>query len=108
MFWEDADQMGLSNRTRVYLRGEGLDHPDDLREFTKKEAWAQIVENCKRPPQATNEEGEIVNQQLFQLPAKSLLRLRTAGLVCDYYHKTTRTLSAPNMMWTRLSSFQLE
>ena len=37
--------MGLSNRTRVYLQGEGLNHPDDLREFTKKEAWEQIVEN---------------------------------------------------------------
>ena len=49
-----------------------------------------------------------MNQQPFQLPAKSLLRLRTAGLVCDYYHRTTRTLSAPNMMWTRLSNFQSE
>ncbi len=37
-FFEDGAQMGLSNRTRVYLQGEGLTHPDDLIKFVKKEA----------------------------------------------------------------------
>ena len=61
-FFEDADQMGLSNHTRVYVQGEGIDRPDDLQEFTEKDAWDQIIENCKRPPQTTNAAGNLVNQ----------------------------------------------
>ncbi len=38
-FFEDGAQMGLSNRMRVYLQGEGITHPDDLLEFVKTEAW---------------------------------------------------------------------
>ena len=40
-FFEDGAQMGLSNRTRVYLQGEGITHPDNLIEFVKKEAWTR-------------------------------------------------------------------
>ena len=100
--------MGLSNRTRTYLKGEGIVQPDDLAEFTKKEAWAQIVENCKRPPQIPGAGGALVNQQPFLLPAKSLLRLKTASLVADYYLRTLRDLTAGNMVWTRLNNFQVE
>ncbi len=114
-FFEDNNQMGLSNRTRLYLQGEGLTHPDDLREFRRKEAWEQVVENCKRPPQIAAQAAAaggaapaLVVQQPFQLPAKSLLRLKTAAIVCDYYHRTNRQLTAANMMWTRLNNFQLE
>ena len=49
-FFEDNDQMGLSNRTRVFLQGEGIMHPSDLSEFTKKDAWDPVLEQCKRPP----------------------------------------------------------
>ena len=70
-FYEEPAQMGLSHRTRVHLQDEGINHPEDLAEFTKKETWDQIVENCKRPPQIPDpdEEGALVNQQPFQLPA---------------------------------------
>ena len=57
-FFEEAAQMGLPHRTRVYLQGEGINHPDDLVEFTEKEAWAQIVEACKRPPRWLHLLGE--------------------------------------------------
>ncbi len=73
-FFEDGVQMGLSNRTRVYLQGEGITHPNDLIEFVKKEAWDQILENCKRPPQVVNAVGNLADQQPFLLPARSLLR----------------------------------
>ena len=56
-FFEDADQMGLSHKTRVYLQGEDINHPDDLAEFMDKETWDQIIENCKRPPQIPGPAG---------------------------------------------------
>ena len=51
-FFEDNDQMGLSNRTRVFLQNEGIQHPRDLADFAKDEHWSQIIENCKRPPRS--------------------------------------------------------
>ncbi len=84
-FFEDQAQMGLSNRTRVYLQGEGITHPDDLAEFCEKEIWDKIIENCKRPPQVANAAGVLGDKQPFQLPVRSLLRLCIAARVVDYY-----------------------
>ena len=109
-FFEDNDQMGLSNRTRVHLQSEGIIDPNDLAEFLKSNSWTQVLENCKRPPQIANPANALVmiNQQPFQLPAKSLLRLKVAAIVIDYYGRTTRILSAGNLTWVRLSNFQVE
>ena len=109
-FFQDADQMGLSNRTRIYLQGEGIDHPDDLAEFLDKETWDQIIENCKRPPQVPAPGGGagLVAQQPFLLPAKSLMRLKTAARIVDYYQRTARPLTAGNMAWVRLNNFRVE
>ena len=109
-FFEDAAQMGLSNRTRLYLQDEGITHPDDLFEFTDKDAWAQIVETCKRPPQVpgVGVNAPLVSQQPFQLPAKSLLRLKVASKVVEFYMRTARPLTAANMRWVRLSNFKIE
>ena len=109
-FYEDADQMGLSNRTRVHLRDEGIDHPEDLSEFTKKETWDQIIKNCKRPPQIAdpNDAGQFINQQPFQLPAKSLMWLKVATKIALYYSNTARPMTTGNMAWVRLNNFQLE
>ena len=49
-FFRDADQMGLSAHTQAQLAGEGITNLGDLADFDNKEAWAQIVKNCKRPP----------------------------------------------------------
>ena len=37
-FFEDNDKMGSSNRTRLYLQGEVISHPEDLLEFVEKDA----------------------------------------------------------------------
>ena len=73
-FFENDDQMGLLNATRVYLQSEGITHPRDLIDFVKKEAWDQVQENCKRPPQIPdpNNPGGLLNQAAFRLPSKSL------------------------------------
>ena len=35
-FFEENAQMGLSNRTRLYLQSEGIVELDDLNNFVKK------------------------------------------------------------------------
>ena len=107
-FFENADQMESSNRTRVHLQGEGITHPNDLLEFMDKNSWKQIVETCKRPPQIAGAGGALVDQQPFQLPAKSLLRLQIAAKVVEHYTKTARPLAAANIRWVCLSNFKIE
>ena len=108
LFFEDANQMGLSNRTRVYLQTEGITTPDDLIDFVTKDSWDPIVDNCKRPPQILGAGGALVNQQSFHLPAKSLLRLKTAAKVVLYYNRTGRPLTAASLTWARMSNFKIE
>ena len=98
-FFESNAQMGLSNRTRVYLQSEGIIEPDALIDFVKKEAWDQVLENCKRPPQIPNptNASQLIPQAAFQFPAKSLLRLCMAALAIQYYERTGRALSTSGM-----------
>ncbi len=44
----------------------------------------------------------------FQLPAKSLLHIKTMSKVVDYYSKTLWTLVDGSMTWVRLSNFKVE
>ena len=108
LFFEDANQMGLSNRTRLHLQTEGITTPDDLVDFVTKDSWDPIVDNCKRPPQIPGAGGALVNQQAFHLPAKSLMRLKTAAQVVLFYNRTGRALTAPSLTWARMSNFKVE
>ena len=73
-FFQDADHMGISACTQAQLAGEGIANLDDLTDFNNKEAWAQIVENCKRTPKIAdpNNANQLVVQEPFQLPVNSL------------------------------------
>ena len=51
--------MGLSARNQDQLAGEGITDLDDLADFDNKEAWAQIVKNCKRPPKIADPNNAI-------------------------------------------------
>ena len=44
-FFEDADQTGLPNHTRVFLQSEGITDVDDLQEFVTKDSWSQLLKN---------------------------------------------------------------
>ena len=108
MFFEAPDQIWLSNRTRLHLQSKGITTADDLRNFAKAGSWTQILDNCKRPPQA-GVAGNLVNQPAFQLPAKSLMRLKVASQAVEYYLNTGRALLSTGMIWTnRLRNFQAE
>ena len=111
MFFENANQMGLANRTRVYLQTEGIVTVEDLAEFVTKESWVQVIENCKRPPKIpdpANPAGPLIEQEAFRIGAKSLKRLKVAAKCIAYYINTGRDLTAAALMWnTRLATFEV-
>ena len=110
-FFEGPDQMALSHRTRVFLQSEGINAVGDLVDFVTKDSWAQVVENCKRPPMIPDpaNAGQMIAQEPFRLPAKSLMRLKVASVAVSYYEKTGRPLTAGIMMWNpRLRNFAME
>ena len=85
-FFEGPDQMALSHRTRVFLQSEGINLVGDLVDFVTKDSWAQVVENFKRPrmiPDPANA-GQLMAQEPFRLPAKSLMRLKVAAVAVSY------------------------
>ena len=67
-----------------------------ITDFNNKEAWAQIVENCKRPPKIAdpNNANPLIAQEPFQLPAKSLIRLKVAAKAVKYFNSIDRLLTA--------------
>ena len=88
--------MWLSARTQAQLVGEGITNLDDLADSDNKEAWAQIVENCKRPPKIAdpNNANQLIAQEPFQLPAKYLMRLKVAAKAVKYFNSIDRSLTA--------------
>ena len=110
-FFQEADQIELSARTQAQLAGEGITNLDDIADFDNKEAWAQIVENCKRPPKIAdpNNANQLVAQEPFQLPAKSLMRLKVDARTVKYFNSIDRPLTANMMTWEkRLKNFNME
>ena len=110
-FFRDINQMGHSARTRIYLQGEGILIPDDLIDFTSKDSWDQIVDNCKCPariPDPSNV-GQFIEKEAFQIPVKSLMRLKVSEKAVEYYPKTDRPLTAPDITYKqRLKNFKAE
>jgi hypothetical protein len=49
LFFEDTNNMGLSNCTRLQLTHEGIVVPDDFKEFNK-EGLSAIFLNLYKPP----------------------------------------------------------
>ena len=110
-FFRNADQMGLSARTQAQLAGEGITNLNGLADFDNKEAWAQIVENCKRPPKIAdpNNANQLVAQGPFQLPANSLMRLEVASKAVKYFNIIDCPLTANMMTWDKLfKNFKME
>ena len=54
-FFEDGNQMGLANCTRIFLQEEGITTVGDLVEFTEDKIWLQVIDNCKSYPQVSPE-----------------------------------------------------
>ena len=108
-FFRELDQMGLSARTRIHLQGEGILIPDNLIDFTRKDSWYQIVDNCKRPARIPDPAsvGKFIAQEDFQLPKKSLMRLKVSAKAVEYYSNMDCLLIDPGITYEqRLKNFK--
>ena len=79
-FFEDADQMNLTTRTRTgSLVVEGIISVDDLAEW-KDNGWDQWSSNCKKPDRIPdpNDAALLIAQAPLTLSVKSLKRLKIA------------------------------
>ena len=98
LFFEDAAQMGLSNRTRLQLQTEGIVDVADLAEW-KSDEWDAFVSNCRSPPRIPDpaNAANLIHQQAFAVPVRSLQRLKIASGLVRHYRDTARPLSAAKM-----------
>ena len=66
-FFEENNQMGLSQCTRLRLQSEGTVRPKDLIEFTLSDSCNKITKNCKSPSRITdtNNAGQKIAQKDF-------------------------------------------
>ena len=79
-FFEDADQMGLKHRTRVYyIDVEGIENVDNLADWDDDD-WDQWASNFKKTDriQDPNNAANLIAQVPFPLSVKSLKRLNIA------------------------------
>jgi len=109
-FFEDPDQCGLENRTRVLsLDAEGISTIDDLAEW-EDEDWDQWARNCKRPDKIEDpaNPGQLIDTVPYPLSVKSLKRLKIASKLVRYYESVSVGITASNMSWAVLKNFSIQ
>jgi len=103
-FFENADQMGIPNRTVIKLQEEGIDAPNDLTDF-RKETISEVAQNLRRPsgrepnPDPNAAPGSTIPTQPFVFSAKSQERFTIAAELMRYYETVGRAETAGNLMW---------
>ena len=88
-FFQDVNQMGLGNRTRIFLQEEDITTVGYLVDFTEDKIWSQVIENFKRPPHLAP----------FHIAEKLLMRLKVTAVSISYYEWTSCPLNAGNIKW---------
>ncbi len=106
-FFENAAQMGLTNRTRLQsLLPEGIAFVADLAEW-EDDDWDQWYANCRRPPKIQDPANvdALIDVLPFPVPVKSLKRLKLASRLVRFYQSVDRDLTAANMRWEVIKNF---
>ena len=108
-FFEDADQLGLKHRTRVYsLDVEVIGNVHDLADWYDDD-WYQWASNCKKPYmiQDPNNAANLIAQVPFPLSVKSLKRLNIASKLIWYYKSVSVPLTVINIKWNLMDNFEI-
>ena len=109
-FFEDADQMGLSNRNcTLSLINEGIAAIDDLADWDDN-YWDQRNSNCKKPDrvQDPNSASNLIAQVPFKISVHSLKRLNITSKLIRYYDSVSIVLSAANTLWVMINNFKIQ
>jgi hypothetical protein len=110
LFFEDVNNMGLSNRTRLQLAHEGIAVPDDFKEFGE-EGLSAIFLNLYKPLKvpvagpAAIATGRLRKIPAFEVSAKSKMRLKGAILIAKFYDNVGHPLDPDNMLWIVIKQF---
>jgi hypothetical protein len=89
LFFEDANNMGLSRRTREQLAVEGITVPEDFKEFDE-EGMKAIFANLFKPPKvpvpdaAVRAAGALREIQAYEVSAKLKMRLNGAMIIAKF------------------------
>ena len=77
---------------------EGISMLEDLAEWDS-EQWDDFNYNCCRPDMIPNpaNDAQLIHQQPFLVPFRSLKRLKAASKMVRYYLNTDRALLVANM-----------
>ena len=110
IFFEDAESMGLSNRTRLQLAHKGIADPEDFKEFDE-DGLSAIFSNLYKPPKiptigaAAIAAGRLRENEAYEVSAKSKMRLKGAMLIVKFYDDVGRPLDPDNMAWPVIKHF---
>ncbi len=110
LFFEDANNMGLSHRTREQLAVEGITVPEDFKEFDE-EGMKAIFANLFKLPKvpvtgaAARAAGTLREIQAYKVSVKSKMRLNGAMLIAKFYDDVGRPLDPDNMSWPVIKRF---
>ena len=103
-FWEDADAMSLSGRTRVQLAVEGIVEPGDLDEYDD-EGMEKIFYNLAKPPKEATAAGRLREVLPFVMTGKSKMRILGAAKLVKFYKTISRPIDPFSMAWTVIKNF---
>jgi hypothetical protein len=104
LFFEDANSMGLSNRTCLQLAHKGIAVPDDFEEFDK-EGLSAIFSNLYKPLKvpvagaAAIAAGQLRKIPAFEVSAKFKMRPKGEILIAKFYDDAGHPLDPDNMSW---------
>mmetsp|Transcript_11395 Transcript_11395/g.16568 ORF Transcript_11395/g.16568 Transcript_11395/m.16568 type:complete len:128 (+) Transcript_11395:1440-1823(+) len=109
MFFEDADHIGLSARTRSAFSAEGVEVVMDLGDC-EDEDWDERAKICRKPNQIEDpaNPGNMINQSPFTLYVNSLKRLKIAAALVRYYESVVIELTVSNICWPVLKRFEVQ
>ena len=81
---------------------------DDLADWEDHE-WARWALSCRRPAKIPNaQNGVLIEQEAFALTVRSFKRLKIASDLIRHYDSVSIEITAPNMKWPVLKSFDLQ
>jgi hypothetical protein len=110
LFFEDANNMGLSHCTCLQLAVEGITEPEDFKEFDDNGMTA-IFTNLLKPPKvpalgaAARAAGTLQEIKAYEVSAKSKMRLKGAMLIAQFYDNVGCPLDPDNMSWPVIKRF---
>jgi hypothetical protein len=110
LFLKEANNMGLSHRTRLQLAVEGITEPKDFKKF-EYNGMTAIFTNLLKPPKvpalgaAAHAAGTLQEIQAYEVSAKSKMSLKGATLFAQFYDNVGRPLDPDNMSWLVIKQF---